>query len=243
MKQPEKITIVIPSRGRPGNVAKMTALFPKAIWCVSESEAESYVTKRKLVHPDSILGLAAKRQWINDRLHGVVFQVDDDVTALWSNVGELGHRITNPNTIEGIIRNAAHSAIQFGAPVFGFNQAWDVRKYDPFDPFSLSGWVGTAVGFIGREIKYDTTLTAQADIDFCLRCLLKKRIVFTDKRFSFICQRFTNGGGSGGIRTAEDYKAQVERVRDRWGQWISYRKAKGTMRMNTRVARRQKLEL
>jgi hypothetical protein len=241
--EPEQVTIVIPSRARPQNVPTMNKLFPKAIWCVSESEAESYATERKLVHPDSLPTLTAKRHWINERISGIVFHVDDDITALWSNVGELGHRITNPDTIEGIIRNAAHLAGGFGAPIFGFNQAWDVRKYDPLDPFAFTGWVGTAVGFLGREIKHDVTLKAQSDVDICLRAMLKKRIIFIDKRFSFMCQRFTNGGGLAGVRTAQEYNDDIEKVRQRWGPWITFRKAKGTMRLNTAVTRRQRLEI
>jgi len=154
---------------------------------------------------------------------------------------EYGHKITSADSILKIIENAAHVAQAWGAPVFGFSQSWDVRKYDPHDPFSPTGWVGTAIGFIGREIKYDTTLTAQADIDFCLRCLLKKRHIFIDQRYAFICKRFTNAGGSAGIRTAAEHEAQVRKVLDRWGRWASFRKAKSTIRLNAKVPRRQAL--
>lgn len=191
--------------------------------------------------PGFAKGLAAKRQWINDHVPGIVFQVDDDVSGLWVNVGEYGHKITSADSILKIIENAAHVAQAWGAPVFGFSQSWDVRKYDPHDPFSPTGWVGTAIGFIGREIKYDTTLTAQADIDFCLRCLLKKRHIFIDQRYAFICKRFTNAGGSAGIRTAAEHEAQVRKVLDRWGRWASFRKAKSTIRLNAKVPRRQAL--
>jgi hypothetical protein len=222
----------------------MSSLFPRARWCVSAGEARAYLAagaEEVLAHPNKLHGLAAKRQWILDRVPGPVFMVDDDVTGVWCNVGEQGHRIYGWQAIEEIIQNCAHAAASFGAPVFGFSQAWDVRKYDPCDPFSLAGWVGTAIGFLGREIKYDTSLTAQADIDFCLCCMLKKRIVFIDNRFAFICKRFLNAGGSAGIRTAAEYERQIERVTARWGSWISFKKAKGTYRLNTRVSRRQAL--
>jgi hypothetical protein len=237
------LSLVIPSRGRPQNVDAISKLFPTAWWCISKEEAAAYKTPRKLIHPNSLFGLAAKRQWILDKVGGVVVQLDDDITGLWCNVGERGHLIVGAKAIHQIIENAAECAVGMGAPVFGFNQAWDVRKYNVFDPFATAGWVGTAIGFVGREIQYDTKLTAQADIDFCLRAMLKKRTVWIDRRFSFMCQRFVNTGGSAGIRTSADFWSQVDRIKDRWGKWLTVKKAKGTVRIGTAVKRRQELDL
>lgn len=238
------IKIVVPSHQRPENVKRMESLFPGCIWCVSESEADSYKTENKLTHPDSLYGIAAKRQWILDRISGVVFQVDDDIEGLWVNMGNTGHRITRPEQIYQVIENAAEMARGFGSPVFGFNQAWGVRKYNPHDPFSLSGWVGTAYGFIGRRIKFDQNLSVKAsDVDFCLQALLKERVIFSDKRFGFICTRFTNAGGLSALRTQEKYDAQVAYFFGKWGQWAKATKAKSTVKINTQVERRQPISL
>ena len=238
------VQIVIPSRGRPHSVAVAGKLFPDALWCIGQDEARVYdvPAARQLIHPPEIIGIGRKRQWILDHVPGVVFQVDDDVTKLWCTVGLMGRPIEDPADIRQIIENAAHIAESIGAPVFGFDQAWDVRKFRPQEPLLFTGWVGTAVGFIGREIRYDQSLLSQADIDFCLRCLLEKRVIFVDHRFSFICKRFTNRGGSAGLRSAADYEAQIQKVRARWGKWVSYKKAKTTWRLGVRVSRRQPLD-
>lgn len=83
----------------------------------------------------------------------------------------------------------------------------------------------------------------QADIDFCMKVMLKKRIIFIDDRFSFVCKRFTNSGGSAGIRSQADYKAQLDRLQKRWGPLLSIKDLKGTARIALNVQRRQPLEI
>ena len=79
-----EVAIVIPTHGRAGSVSTFK-VFPMAILCVAESQEklyrEAYPDKEIVVHPDSIKGLASKRQWIYD-YWGDVFQVDDDITAM-----------------------------------------------------------------------------------------------------------------------------------------------------------------
>lgn len=235
------------SRKRPQNVAAMDRNFPEAIWCVAEEEAEEYGGRlersRVLAHPDVVVGIGRTRQWILDNVPGDIFILDDDISHVWSNVGQTGRRIVGHENIAQVIENAAEIARVAGAPVFGFNQAWDVRKFSPFDPFSFSGWIGTAIGFIGRDIRYDENLKTQADVDFCLRALLERRKVFIDKRFAFACQRFNNSGGSAGVRDFGTYKAQVTTVCERWRGWASLADAKTTIRLKIDVPRRQPLDI
>lgn len=239
------VKIIIPSRARPQNVAPASLVFPRATWCVGESDTGRYdlPKSRRLVHPDSVVGIGRVRQWILDHVEGPVFMADDDIKMLWCTVGDFGRPVDDPEAVQSIIENCAGIAEAVGAPIFGFDQAWDVRKFHPPDPFRFTGWVGTAVGFIGRDVQYDQSLLSQADIDFCLRALLEKRLIFIDHRFSFVCKRFKNAGGSAGIRSSAEYEAQIRRVCHRWGKWIFYRKVKGTYRLGVRVPRRQSLEI
>lgn len=102
-------------------------------------------TARKLLHPAELVGIAKKRQWILDRVPGPVFMVDDDVMRLWSLVGLTGRAVEGPENIRRVIENAAGIAESVGAPVFGFDQSWDVRKFSPYDPLRFTGWIGTAI--------------------------------------------------------------------------------------------------
>jgi hypothetical protein len=243
--------LVIPSRGRSKNVRRTSSLFPSAFWCVAKGEAEDYlkagVPKNLLVtHGDNeAIGIASKRQWIIDKFKGeTTFQLDDDIYGVWSMTNKKGRPIEGAGNILRLIENAAEISRGIGATVFGFCQVWDVRKSIPMNPVAFHGWVGTAIGIHpSKVLRYDTELKTQADIDFCLKALLLDRIIYVDNRFGFMCERFSNSGGSAGIRDEKTYREQCDLVKKRWGQWISVKKAKTTIRIAVHVNRRQPLEI
>lgn len=240
-----RLQIIIPSRRRPQRVAAIDKLFPDATWCIGADEAAAYKLpeNRKLVHPAGLVGISRKRQWILDSTKGTILMVDDDVTKIWCNVGLTGHAIEDAESARRIVENAAGIAEEIGAPIFGFDQSWDVRKFTPFDPFSFGGWVGSVSGFTSRDLRFDAALLCQSDIDICLQALLRKRLIFVDHRFAFVCRRFTNAGGMSGVRTAEQWRMDTDRLRQKWGQWISMQKVKTTVRIIPRVPRRQHLDI
>lgn len=77
------IPIVCPSAGRSHKVLTKRIIPEGLILCVPEAEAGLYEkhnpTCEIVAHPDSIIGLAPKRQWIIERWPSV-FMVDDDIT-------------------------------------------------------------------------------------------------------------------------------------------------------------------
>src|SRR3954469_4218589 len=91
------LTVVIPSAGRADRVRAAKAIAADVL-CVPDSEVDAYRRRgygvEVVPHPDTVRGLAAKRQWIADRF-GDVFMVDDDVRAfvrLWLPTFRRGHR-------------------------------------------------------------------------------------------------------------------------------------------------------
>jgi hypothetical protein len=237
--------VVIPSRGRAETLHKKAlALFPDATVCVGESEADSYVkagvpSDQIVTHPDSVVGIGPLRQWIlnafDDRY---LLQVDDDVKAVKCLAHLHLRTVTDPLSVRRIVVNAAHCADDIGASVFGFNQAWDVRKFQPFTPFKINSWAGGVVGFVGRKHKYDTKLLLRADIDFWLRCLLEDRVTWLDDRFSFVHSRFTGAGGNAANRSDERTKLEIDRILKRWKKHLALSSGKGTLRLVVRVQRR-----
>lgn len=233
--------VIIPSRARV-NIIRESALrlFPDATVCVGASEADAYgrLTDRLLVHPDSVTGIGPLRQWIIDHADdSTVFMVDDDIYALYSLVGVRARRITDPDAVQQVVENAAACAEAAGARLFGFNQAWDVRKFNPFKPISFTGWVGGAVGAIGREHLYDTTLRLRADIDACLTSLLKHRIIYQDLRFSFAHRRFEGRGGNAVSRSSADHERELAYLQRKWGAHLRVRRAKTAIRLVVNVPR------
>jgi hypothetical protein len=240
------VQVIIPSRKRPGAIPEIDHLFPDAVWCIGADEADAYAVPagRKLIHPPDVLGIARKRQWIMENSQGTILMADDDVRKVWCNVGRTGHEISGSENIRQIVENAAHIAEEIGAPIFGFDQSWDVRMFRPFDPLRFTGWVGTVIGFTRHDLQFDTNLVCQGeDIDICLQGLLKQRIIFVDHRFAFVCQRFTNAGGMASVRSSEQYELDKNRMLRKWGQWISAQKVKTTIRIIPRVPRRQHLDI
>jgi glycosyltransferase involved in cell wall biosynthesis len=224
--------IVIPSRGRPGNVPHMNMLFPTAKWCVSKEDVDSYENmgmRNFVAHPNDVLGLGAKRNWIMEHFDDeTVVQVDDDIQYAVCVVGIRSRPIFMGDQIEAIVGQAAQCAKDAGASVFGFNQGSDdVRKFSSNAPFGLTGWVGTVIGTIGKRLHFDPSLRSRVDIDFCLKCLDKDRLIWRDNRFSFVNKRIKNVGGSQGVRTALSDRAEVDKLKARWGQNLTVVEGKG----------------
>lgn len=237
--------VIIPSRKRVEECRQALKLFPGATVCVAEGEWADYegLGVELLAHPDQVAGIGPLRQWILDHVTDeTVVMVDDDVYEVRVVAGQVtkSHVIRNPAAIRQILENTERLAKGFGTPIFGFDQSGgDVRKFRPHDPFGLNSWAGGVIGIIGRDLRYDTSLLMRADIDFCLKVLLKYRVVAIDRRFAFVHRRFTNPGGNDHMRSSSRNELEIERLQARWGRWIGVQQVKTTTRLKVRVRRRQ----
>lgn len=247
------LRVVVPSRGRQTVIGHAALrLFPEATVTVAEGEVEAYaalrgkdggrlIAEERLVpHPDEVSGIGPIRQWVLDRFDDeCVVMVDDDVYELVFLVRYVVTKMSSPGTVAQVVANAASVAHGIGAPVFGFNQAWDVRKFRPFEPFSLNSWAGGVIGVIGRELAYDTRLKLRADIDFCLQALQHKRVTFVENRFSFVHRRFGLHGGNAANRSSRRNREELVYLKGKWGEHLSISDKKTTTRLAIQVPRRQ----
>lgn len=236
--------VVIPSKSRPTECQHALTLFPGAIVVVNEEQLDLYrdVGAELLPHPRDLRGIGPLKNWILDNVPGDIFVVDDDVRHVRSPVGEptKSHIIRDPEIIAGFIRNTAEIARGMGAPVFGYDQtAGDSRKYRAQDPLRFHGWVGAAMGFIGREIRFDENLRIRADIDFCMTAMLEKRVIVIDNRYSFIHhKRWSYPGGNAGSRSGKRNQTEIAYLQKKWGQWLTVKRAGTTIRIIVNVKRR-----
>lgn len=239
--------VVIPSRKRVEACRSVLRMFPGALVVVHEDEVGDYqvLGAELLAHPASVAGIAPLKNWILDNVpEETVFIVDDDISALKAMAGRATASavIRDPVAIRQIVENAEQGARMLGTPVFGFNQnGGDVRKFRNQDPFGFSGWVGGAMGIIGRELRFDSNLKLRADIDFCLQAQLRFRCIFADLRFAFVEQRFNNSGGNAHMRSEERNQRELAYLRQKWGKWLSVVAGKGTVMLKVHVNRRQNL--
>jgi len=190
------------------------------------------------VHDDTVVGIGPLRAWIIEHADDdVVFMVDDDVSGLYSLVGTHRRRMAQPADILRVVENTAHCAAGAGARVFGFSQSWDVRKFMPQKPVCFTGWVGGAIGIIGRPSLYDRSLLLRADIDACLTSLLKHRIIYRDDRFGFEHRRFGGSGGNAASRSSAQHERELAYLLRKWGAHLKVQPAKSTIRLIVDVQR------
>lgn len=238
--------VVIPSKDRVEDCRTALTLFPDALVVVREDQQAMYAPLgvELLAHPMGVSGIAPLKNWILDNVPDeVLFLVDDDVYNVRSPIGHptKSHSIRDPQMIREFLANTEQIARGLGTPVFGYDQTGgDVRKFRPQDPIGFNGWVGAAMGIIGRELRFDPVLRIRADIDFCLQAQRRFRTIVCDRRFSFIHRpRFTYRGGNAGSRSQERNQQELAYLREKWGEWLSVKLAATTVRLVVNVDRRQ----
>jgi len=240
-----KIRSIILSRGSSQDISTHDIVDADTI-LVCESEHDLYLEsipepqRHKIeVIPDNYRGLAMVRNFILKTYpEEIVVMMDDDIIGFACLTHETQYKIMDKATINQIIANTAVVARDAGAHVFGYNQAWDVRKIRTNQPFALNQWVGGVVGVIGRDLKFDENNKLRVDVDYCLQSMLKHRITWRDDRFSFIQARFTNTGGNSVFRTKESDDQEQEYLKDKWGRYIQFRDSKTTRLIKTKVIRK-----
>ena len=134
--------IVIPSHKRHDRVfAKKLVNDP--IVCVAESQADLYREFNPdceiVTHPDDIIGLIPKRNWMA-RYFGELFMLDDDVHAcktLYAEKGESG-RVKDKDKITRIILSLHEMASLMDIHLFGFTSRISPVMYNETSFLSLS---------------------------------------------------------------------------------------------------------
>lgn len=224
------LEIVIPSKSRHFLLEQKTLkLFPQALVCVDEEERDNYLkvvpASQLLLHP-TLTGLPAIRNWIVKNVpNHVVFMVDDDIEAILAHTYTLERRYYDPRMALAIVVNAAVCAQGWTAKLFGFAQYGRVMAFKAYDPISLTRWVGTAVGVIGKSVSWDERLKLRGDVDASLRSLAKDRVIYTDTRFHFLStQRLKQRGGSTVNRSQEQDEFELGYLKRKWGRYIHFKK-------------------
>jgi hypothetical protein len=229
-----EIKVVIPSYRRAGNV-KTTKTVSQAIICIPESDLEAYKEHypgiELVTHPDSILGLAPKRQWIYDYF-GDVFMLDDDISIarrLWPMSGTKKATFLTPDEAYAVIQWCGNTAALCGCYLFGFNKVPNPIIYDPLRPILLSGYVtGCAIGLLrGSRIHYTADSIAVEDFYVAGINAYYHRKAFLDLRFNFVQEEtFKRAGGLGFYRTIDTEKEDTLLLRRLFGESITLKAEK-----------------
>lgn len=230
--------LVVPSRGRPDNMARIQRLLPTATIVVAEDERDRYLAEvdaDKLVcHPGAaggVSGLPAVLNWIWAHFdEDTVVEADDDLLTCKAWTGESARRvwqnITNPEDVLQIIENGVRIAQDLDITAFGWGKSQNAAFAKPdHKPITPTGLVANVFGVRGAAKKrpYDPLMIGRASVDWTLRTLLEDRCVMIDKRVFFDCGTIFGGaGGNAGIVTEEKFRLATQRLRERWGGHVSF---------------------
>jgi hypothetical protein len=224
--------IVIPSHKRADRVfAKKLVTNP--IICVAESQEKEYRHFNPdceiVTHPDSVVGLIPKRNWMAKHF-GDLFMIDDDVHACKTLNCEKGEtaRIHDPVRITKIIQDLYELACLLDVHVFGFTSRISPVMYDETEYLSLSKMItGCSYGVrYNKNVWWNDELRLKED--FWISCYMKykERRILTDLRYNFEQKStFVNAGGLSAIRNQDEERRSILFIRHSFGECIQLKGA------------------
>jgi len=219
-----EVQILILSHKRAGRVTTHRHVSNAQI-CIPESQAASYrqhhLDETLVMHPDSVVGLPAKRQWVYEKF-GDVMMLDDDSMGLlriYRKANSLRKALCSADHCYEIIQRTAATARDMGVYLFGFGSHANPVTYNPFKPFRMGGYSpGGAMGMLaGSKLWFPTDTTLPLD-DYWI-CLLNAyyhRFAFYDSRFAFgFRETYTGQGGMSEFRQ-DDAEQQATDYLKKW---------------------------
>jgi len=220
-----EIKIVIPSHKRPERVLTKHVVADPIV-CVPVSQGDNYRANNPeievVTHPDSVIGLTLKRQWIYEHF-GDVFMLDDDIKSMRRVYHESEYLIKNKQLVREIIESTADVARQAGAYLFGFSKNPNPASYRSSRPIELTGYVtGCATGLLkGSKLFYDGRINCNED--YWISCLNAyfHRIIYKDTRFVFEqAGTFTSTGGLAEFRNMQAEEDDFNYLREMFGDVV-----------------------
>lgn len=224
----QSLKIVIPSHKRAERVfAKMLVTDP--IICVAESQKEEYQRCNPdceiVTHPDDVVGLIPKRNWMA-RYFGELFMIDDDVAAvkrMFIEKGESG-RVKSREEVRQIIENLWDLSKITDCHVFGFTNKFSPMMYDEQEFLCFDKMItGCSYGVrFNKNVWWNEELKLKED--FWISCYMKfkERKILTDLRYWFEQKdTFVNPGGLSAIRSQAEEERNILLIRKYFGDSIN----------------------
>lgn len=253
MKNKPTVPVVIPSMDRADSILS-NQLVANCIICVPESQAAAYrehnAENEILAHPDNVIGLPRKRQWIIDHFDSV-FMLDDDATEfryLFYGAGEGMPKFT-PEENWNAIQNLYLNACDIDAALFSFNNVADPRKFNCLNGFKFSGFVfGQCLGVRNAKEKglyFDTRYYTADDYWISLYNAHKNRFIYKDCRWGLVFKKTGYlPGGNSRYRNVSTEKSDFELLIKHFGTKVIRPKGSNTLAvLNSKSSLRTKEEI
>jgi hypothetical protein len=232
-----ELKIVIPSHKRADRV-QTTSAVDDCILCVAESQKAIYEACNKgieiVTHPDSVVGLARKRDWIIKHF-GNVFMLDDDISHLGRVYSEKGEdSIVDSATATEIIKMTAQACEDAGLFLFGFATSPTPISFNSTKPIELKGYVtGCSHGVLkNSKLWYNADIICNEDYWISLLNAFHHRGIWKDTRFYFHQKdTFVNRGGLAEFRNVDAEEKDFKLLQKVFGsEVIQLRKNKEKMK-------------
>jgi hypothetical protein len=221
-----KILYGIPSHKRADRVTTLK-MCPEALVFVPESQLEDYkkhIPEEKLIsHPDSIIGLTPKLNWMlrwaREHDYDVFEKLDDDFQyARWC--FGTSEKLTTEEFMQ-LSRNLIQMSIDSNTPLHTCAETPDVRKStvnQPFDFFTpRMGYFGLVLkGF--EPIHFDERFILKQDFDLAFQVIHKYGRMVTDNRWGIAMTGVgTNQGGCADYRNESKELEMIKLLGKKWG--------------------------
>ena len=230
------IEVIIVSHKRAGRVSTHRLVDPARV-CVPERQFAEYARfhppKTLLAHPDSVVGLPAKRQWIYKTIGDVMMLDDDSVGFHRIYRASVVRRpaILSPRRAYEVIQSVGETARQLGAFLFGFGPHAHVLTFHQHRPFRFGGYSpGGAIGLLkGSRLWFPTDVTLPID-DYwiCLLNAFYHRFAWYDQRFAWgFKETYRGAGGMAEFRNATAEKDATAWLVKHFGSLVRPKKLRG----------------
>jgi len=191
-----------------------TEVFETAKICVPESqeiEYKEYNPNHEIVtHPDSVIGLPAKNNWMYKKF-GSVFLCDDDIHSMRRMYAEKNEEQVVPKgKTDEIVEETYQLAKCLGIYLFALSKRYANMFYDSMEPIHLSGSVtGGMYGLReGSGLSWDEHIKTGEDHYISLLNAYYHRKCLIDDRFAL--QQKDTFARSGGLAEYRDKTTEKE---------------------------------
>lgn len=228
----QEIKVVIASHKRASTITTHQKV-ANSIICIPESQLSEYIEHvgndvEIVTHPDSVVGLSWKRQWMYEHF-GDAFHLDDDMAfckRIYTEPGEA-EKLT-PAEIYNLIQASANAARQSGVYLFGFNTSGKPFTYSSLAPIQISGYINTcAFGLLtGSKLFFRPEQRYQEDYWISGLNAYYNRKIWRDNRFYFhFGETWVGAGGLAEFRNLETLESTLKDLQRFFGDdVISVRK-------------------
>lgn len=231
----EDIKVVIASHKRADKITTHLKV-ANSIICIPESQYAAYREQcpdtEIVTHPDSVIGLSWKRQWMMEYF-GDAFHLDDDLMYMKRIYTESGEtdKLT-PTEIYDVIQRTARAARQAGVYLWGFNTSGKPFTYNALQPIQVSGYVNTcAFGlYTGSKLYFRPEQRYQEDYWISGLNAYLNRKIWRDNRYYFhFGETWTGSGGLAEFRNLETLEKTLDELQGFFGKDVICVRKKGTI--------------